>query len=75
MNLTLLNTLNIKIHMRIFRTIIAGFFLVQINLSYQSNPSIRTSVDIDIVKQAKDVYFNAILDVINNLTIPDISSD
>ena len=33
---------------------------------------VKNSLDISVIEQAKDVYFNEIVKLINNLTIPDI---
>jgi hypothetical protein len=39
------------------------------------NPGLTASLDIDIVEQAKDTYFDYILNELKNLDIPDISFD
>lgn len=41
----------------------------------QVQAGLKTSVDIDVLNQAKEVYFDTILKAINNLSLPDITDD
>ena len=42
-------------------------------LVYAVNPGATASLDIGVVDQAKDVYFNYIMNILKNVQIPDIS--
>lgn len=35
----------------------------------------KASVDVDVLSQAKDVYFDKLIDVVNNLELPDFYQD
>ena len=51
-------------------------FFVLIGSTQATNPSgIKASLDISILEQAKDVYMDKLLEVVNNLMLPDINSD
>lgn len=51
--------------------------LLAANTLAQSNltPGIKASMDISILEQAKDTYFDNIVQIINNVKIPDIEDD
>jgi len=51
--------------------------LLAANTYAQSNltPGIKASMDISVLEQAKDVYFDNIVSIINNVKIPDIRDD
>ena len=56
-----------------FKTIIVAYIIVA-NVLAQSvlKAGLRTSLDIAVLQQAKDAYFDEILKLINNLTLPDV---
>ena len=39
------------------------------------NPGLTASLDIAVLQQAKDVYFDKILDIIRHVQIPDFAFD
>jgi hypothetical protein len=41
----------------------------------QVNTGMTASMDISIIEQAKDVYFDSIIQTINNLQLPDLEED
>jgi hypothetical protein len=38
-------------------------------------PGIKASLNIDVLEQAKDAYFDTVVELINNLEIPDFEDD
>jgi len=50
-------------------------FLVCSAVAASANPGLTASLDIDLIQQAKDVYFDAILDIIRHVEVPDFTFD
>jgi hypothetical protein len=46
-------------------------FLVCSTVAASANPGLTASLDIDLIQQAKDVYFDKILDIIRHVDVPD----
>mmetsp|Transcript_18656 Transcript_18656/g.23278 ORF Transcript_18656/g.23278 Transcript_18656/m.23278 type:complete len:252 (+) Transcript_18656:68-823(+) len=56
------------------KTIVSLFALI--SSAQNVNPNgIKGSLDIAVIQQAKDVYMDTLLDVLNNLVIPDVGDD
>jgi hypothetical protein len=45
------------------------------NCTLAQNPGLTASLDIAVLQQAKDVYFDKILDIIRHVEIPDFAFD
>ena len=54
---------------------ILAFHLLLGIISATEGPGATMSIDIAIVEQAKNVYFDFVMNIINNLTIPEIDFD
>lgn len=52
------------------RTLVLACMCLATSAQYYAG--VKNSLDISVIEQAKDVYFNEIVKLVNNLTIPDI---
>ena len=60
----------------IAKTLVATLFLSSVALATDSTTNgLAGSFDVSVLEQAKDVYFNEVLSLINGLEIPDFEQD
>jgi len=43
--------------------------------AFAQNPGLTASLDIAVLQQAKDVYFDKIIDIIRHIQVPDFAFD
>jgi len=55
-----------------FKLILAGLVSLAGVQSQELKAGLKTSLDISILDQAKDVWFDKLLTVINNIQLPDL---